>query len=94
MKVGVQCPNCISYRVIIFKKLHLGILLAITGTLMLYCAWNLLTEFEIEFVSFIMLIAGITTAIINTIIIVKLTGPKKADVLCVRCGFLFKTSRY
>jgi NADH:ubiquinone oxidoreductase subunit 6 (subunit J) len=94
MRKLVQCPNCISYKVILLKRLHYSIFLAVSATIALYCIWFLLTDRDSGVMEITIVGGAMLFTILTIVLTVKLTGPKKADVLCTRCGFRFKTSKY
>jgi hypothetical protein len=76
------------------KKLHYSILMTVAAMLAFYCIWYVLTRGDSGMTDTITLGGAMLFTIATVIIALKVAGPKKADVLCTRCRFCFKTGKY
>jgi hypothetical protein len=94
MRGLVQCPNCLTRRVIILKKLHYAIFMVISMAVAVYCICYILTQGQSGITDMVTVGGAMLFTITSIIFTVKVLGPKKADVLCIRCGFRFKSSKY
>ncbi|MBW4891887.1 hypothetical protein KXQ82_19340 [Mucilaginibacter sp. HMF5004] len=94
MKPRVQCPNCLSYRVIIITKNHYIILSAISVIIVAVCGFLILTGNDAGLAGIVIVGGAMTTAITSVVFLVKVFRFTKADAMCVRCGFKFKTGKY
>lgn len=88
-----QCPNCISYRVVILRRAHYAIFLIVSAIAGITGGLALLTGSDYELMGVITVFGTFVFSAIALMLVVKIFLYKKPDAFCLKCRFRFNLGK-